>query len=81
MAQDPISRLQFARDEIDRVFGENFAAANPSLVSAVMSTAATDFAALTIARAIDRVAAALTETELIVDERPVSGIIRAHVPR
>jgi hypothetical protein len=58
---DPISRLQFARQEIDRVFGEGYAAAHPDVVVSVMQTAASDFAALAIARAIERVADALIE--------------------
>ena len=56
---DPISRLKFARDEIDRVFGAGYAAAHPDVVAAVMMTAASDFAALAIARATQDVAAAL----------------------
>jgi hypothetical protein len=73
---DPISRLQFARDEIDRVFGDGYAATHPDVVSAVMLTAATDFAALTLARAISEVAAAL-----LVEDEPVenrNGLVRAH---
>jgi hypothetical protein len=63
MADDPISRLQFARDEIDRVFGDGYAADHPDVVTAVMLTAATDFAALALAGAIDHVAMALLEPE------------------
>ena len=69
---DPITRLEFARDEIDRVLGAGYAAAHPEIVSAVMLTAATDFAALTIAGAIERVAAAL-----LVPEEDGAGIVRA----
>ena len=71
---DPISRLQFARDEIDRVFGDGYAAAHPDAVAAVMTSAATDFAALTIARAIGEVAAALLEAEPAPENG--SGIMR-----
>jgi hypothetical protein len=49
---DPISRLQFARDEIDRVFGEGYAAAHSDVVSAVMLSASMDFAAQLIASAL-----------------------------
>ena len=43
---DPVSRLQFAHEEIDCVFGQDFAArANPQVVSAVMISAAFDWAA------------------------------------
>jgi hypothetical protein len=45
------------------VFGPGFAAAHPDVVVAVMQTAASDFAALAIARAIQDVAAALVEPE------------------
>jgi hypothetical protein len=59
---DPLTRLQFARDEVDRVFGTGYAAAHSDMVAAVMQSAALDFAALTIAHAITDVAAALVET-------------------
>jgi hypothetical protein len=32
------SRLELARDEVDRVFGEGYAAAHPQMVLAVMAT-------------------------------------------
>ena len=32
---DPISRLQFGRDEIDRAFSQGYAAANPDVVASV----------------------------------------------
>jgi hypothetical protein len=34
---DPISRLQFGRDEIDRAFSQGYAAANPDVVASVTS--------------------------------------------
>ena len=55
MASDPVSRLQFARDEIDRVLGPGYAAAHPEVVIAVMQSAASDYAALAIARALQDV--------------------------
>jgi hypothetical protein len=61
MADDPVSRLQFARDEIDRVFGRGYASENPDVVAAVMMAASTDFMALTIARAITDAATVLAE--------------------
>jgi hypothetical protein len=48
---DPISRLEFARQEVDRVFGQGYAAAHPDVVSAVMIPASMDWAAMTIAAA------------------------------
>jgi len=63
---DPISRLQFARDEIDRVFGAGYAAAHPDVVSAVMISASLDWAATTIA-------AALAEPE----DAAVAGLARS----
>jgi hypothetical protein len=66
---DPISRLEFARDEIDRCFGSGYAVNHPEVVVCVMQTAASDFAALAIARAIQDVAAAL----LVEEEAPGNG--------
>ena len=60
---DPISRLAFARQEIDRVFGEGYAQTNPNVVAAVMESAALDFAAFAIANSLQQIAAALTEDE------------------
>lgn len=42
---DPISRLQLARQEIDRTFGDGYAAAPPELVAVVMQSASSDYAA------------------------------------
>jgi hypothetical protein len=63
---DPISRLQFARQEIN-------AAEHPDVVAAVMMSAASDL----IARAINDVAAALLETEDPPDNGAGAGIMRA----
>jgi 2-hydroxychromene-2-carboxylate isomerase len=76
MAADPISRLQFARQELDRVFGDGYAAAHPDVVIAIVQSAAADFAALALARAIEQVAAALLEAEPEPESRP--AIVRAH---
>jgi hypothetical protein len=59
MSQDPISRLQFARDEVDRVFGQGYAAAHPEVVASVMLSASLDWAAMHLAAAVRDVAAAL----------------------
>src|SRR5262249_21056616 len=53
---DPLSRLQFARDEIDRVFGSGYAAAHPEVVAAGMGSAASDYAAHLLAPAITGIA-------------------------
>jgi hypothetical protein len=58
---DPIARLEFCRAEIDRVFGQNYAADHPDVVAAVMASAASDWAASRIAVAIEGVAVALAE--------------------
>jgi hypothetical protein len=42
MSHDPISRLQLAHDEIDRVFGQGYAAANPDVVASVILSASMD---------------------------------------
>lgn len=75
---DPISRLQFARNEVDRVFGAGYAAAHPEVVASVMTSAAIDYAAQVIAAAL------VAESELDPEAtmtRP-AGIIRAvQMPR
>ena len=40
MSGDPISRLRFCVEEIDRTLGPGFAREHPELVAAVMQTAA-----------------------------------------
>jgi hypothetical protein len=52
MATDPITRLQFARDEVDCTFGDGYAAAHPEVVVVVVQTAASDWAAANLARAM-----------------------------
>ena len=37
---DPISRLDVVQREIDRVFGDGYAAAHPDVVTAVLQSAA-----------------------------------------
>ena len=59
--QDLVSRLEMVRQEVDRLFGEGFAAAHPELVAAVMATAASDYMAVAIARGLQDIAAALVE--------------------
>ena len=61
MSADPVTRLAFCQQEVDRVFGPRFARANPALVAAVMQTAASDWAAMQVACALQNVADALGE--------------------
>jgi hypothetical protein len=56
---DPISRLDVVQREIDRVFGDGYATAHPEVVTAVLQSAASDWAATRLAIAIERVAEAL----------------------
>ena len=51
--------LKLCQREIDRVFGDGYAAAHPDVVTAVVQSAASDWAASRIAIAIERVAEAL----------------------
>ena len=76
MTETPISRLQFACAEIDRVLGSGYAADHPEVIVAVMASAASDFMALTLAHAISEVAAALLVEDQPEQERPKS-IVRA----
>jgi hypothetical protein len=74
---DPISRLQLAQQEIDKTFGAGFAREHPEVVCAVMASAASDYAALTLARSLREIAAALTIEE---EERaivPARELLRA----
>jgi hypothetical protein len=72
---DPISRLAFAVQEIDRVFGDGYARAHPDVVASVMQSAAIDFAALALARALQDIARALAVEDEQVDRS--IGIVRA----
>jgi hypothetical protein len=60
---DPVSRLQLAQQEIDRTFGPDYAREHPELVAVVVQSAASDYAALAIARGLQSIAAALIEPE------------------
>ena len=88
---DPISRLEVVRREIDRVFGDGYAAAHPDAGRCRDATAASDWAASRLAVAIERVAVALLAEDeemqkvaeaLLVEDKPVPqnglGIVRAH---
>jgi hypothetical protein len=50
---DPVSRLQLAQQEIDRTFGPDYAREHPEVVAVVVQSAASDYAALAIARAAE----------------------------
>jgi hypothetical protein len=54
----PVSRLEMVRQEVDRPFGDGFAARIPELVAVVVQSAASDWAAARLATAIERVAVA-----------------------
>jgi hypothetical protein len=49
---DPVSRLEVVMREIDRVFGDGYAAAHSDVVAAVVTSAAIDYAAGVIAGAL-----------------------------
>ena len=72
---DPMSRLQLAQTEIDRVFGAGFAQANPGLVAAVMTSAASDYAAAHIADALGH-SARLVADALVLDIPATDVIVR-----
>jgi hypothetical protein len=60
---DPVARLEVVQREIDRVFGDGYAATHPDVVTAVVQSAASDWAAARLAAAIEHVAIALAEPE------------------
>ena len=70
---EPPSRLQLARDEINKTFGPNFAEQHPELVIAVMNAASSDWAAVRLGVAIERVAEAL-----LVEEEQEAHIVQPH---
>jgi hypothetical protein len=51
------SRLELARDEVDRVFGAGHAAAHPELVVAIVHAASSDWAARVICAALEELPA------------------------
>jgi hypothetical protein len=69
-----ISRLELARDEVDRVFGNGHAAAHPELVVAIVHAASSDWAARVICAALEDIAMALVEGGV---ELPGSGLVAA----
>ena len=58
---DPISRFAFAVSEIDRTLGAGYAKQHPEVICSVMQSAASDYAALALARGLDNIALALAE--------------------
>jgi hypothetical protein len=55
------SRLELAREEVDRVFGDGHAAAHPELVVAIVHAASSDWAARVICAALEDIADAMIE--------------------
>ena len=49
---NPLTRLEFARQEIDRIFGNGYAERHPEILAVVMQSATTDWAAARLATAI-----------------------------
>jgi hypothetical protein len=71
---NPISRLEFAKDEIDRVFGRGHSRDHPEVVNTVMLSASLDFLGLTIARGMREITVALLEDA----PPPGDGLFRPH---
>ena len=67
---DPVSRLQLADKEIDRTFGDGYAAAHPDVICAVMNAASSDWDRVTIAASVREVA------EALLVEEEASGIMQ-----
>jgi hypothetical protein len=63
MSVDPISRVDLARREIDRILGDGYASAHPDVLAAVITSATADFATIHITRALQDIAAALIDPE------------------
>lgn len=73
---DPLSRFAFAVSEIDRTLGPGYAKQHPEVLCAVMQSAASDYAAMAIARGLDNIATALLEDPEVQLEA-LSGLVRA----
>ena len=73
---EPVSRLEMVRSEVDRLFGDGFAAPHPELGAATMATGASDWAAARLASAIEQVAVALVAEEQ--SAPPNGALVRAH---
>ena len=67
---DPISRLQLARQEIDRVFGPGYAVEHPELVAVVMQSASSDL------RRSSLLVPSSTSAAALVEEEEASGIMQ-----
>jgi len=67
---DPISRLELAKTEIDKTFGDGFAAAHPEVLIAVVNAASSDWAAQLLARSLRDVAVALIQVILAAEPEP-----------
>jgi hypothetical protein len=75
---DEVTRLQHARDEIDKTFGVGHAAENSDLVIAVTNAASSDYAAQLIARSLRDIAIALLKDEPVIT--PTGELLRARPP-
>ena len=70
---DPISRVELAKTELDRVMGVGYSAQHPEVFAVVMQSAASDYAAQLVARSLQDIAVALA-----VEDAPEQGIVAAH---
>ena len=61
--KDLASRLKIARDAVDKVYGDGYAAGNPQLVSAVLNAAA----AFDMAEAVESLRLAIGQNDLIIN--------------
>jgi hypothetical protein len=63
MMPDPISRLEVCRREIERVFGDGYAANHPDVVAAVLTCATIDQAVMRLSAALEFIGRALVVEE------------------
>ena len=74
---DPISRVELAQRELDRVFGANYARSHPEVLAAVVQSASMDYAAHLLARAIADIAHALVVDDGDNGSMVDHGLVRA----
>jgi hypothetical protein len=74
---DPISRVELAQRELDRVFGENYALNHPQVLAATVQSASLDYAAHLLAVAIGDIAHALVVDDGDNGSMVDHGLVRA----
>jgi purine nucleoside permease len=77
MPDDPVSRLRLVQEEVDKIFGSDYARQHPEVTAAALMAASIDFATVHIVEALREIAAALVEdVPAAVEPWPRHGLLR-----